>query len=177
MSKNLSKPTIMFHWLTGLMFIGVFGLGFYVEGLARSTEKFELLDIHKSLGLIVLLVAALRLCWRMKEGPISSVSKLTQWQAMLAKGIHYLLLLATLAMPLSGLMMNIGGGRATEIFGIQLIAAGEKIEWIGTIGGSIHGGAVNIILVAFVLHLAGALKHEFIDKDGTVSRMLGRLST
>lgn len=174
MSKKLSKPTIAFHWLTGLMFMSVLGLGLYLVDLPKTPEKFELLAIHKSIGLMVFAVALLRLIWRLKEGPISSVSELSKWQSILATSIHHLLLLATLAMPISGLMMNVGGGRNTNIFDIEIISAGEKIEWLSGLGHTIHVQAVNIILIALFLHVAGALKHQLIDKDGTLSRMLGR---
>jgi cytochrome b561 len=174
MSQSLSKPTIALHWLTGLLFIGVLGLGLYVEDLARSPEKFELLATHKSLGIIVFAIAVVRLLWRFKEGPISSIGVMPKWQAITAKGIHYLLLIATLSMPLSGIIMTIGGGRALEFFGIQLLAAGEKIEWMSGLGHFVHVQSVNLIILALLLHVAGALKHQFIDKDGTLSRMLGR---
>lgn len=172
MNSNLSKPTILFHWVTGLLFLGVLGLGVYVEGLPKSAEKFELLGTHKSLGFIVLIVAVTRLFWRLKEGTISSATELKKWQEILSKSIHFLLILATIAMPTSGIMMNIGGGRATEVFGIELIPAAEKVEWIFSVGNFVHVQSVNIIIAALILHIVGALKHELIDKDGTLSRML-----
>lgn len=174
MNNKLSKPTIALHWITGLLFIGVLSLGLYVESLSRSPEKFELLGIHKSLGLIVLVVAAIRLSWRLKEGAISSISSLPPAQAILAKAVHHLLLLGTLLMPISGLMMSIGGGRAIMLFDLELISAGEKIEWLGGLGSNIHGIAAYVIIATLLLHIAGALKHQFMDKDGTISRMLGK---
>ncbi len=174
MNKKLSKPTIIFHWITGLIFIGVLALGLYVDSLPRAPEKFELLGIHKSFGVIVLLVAALRLLWRLKEGAISSIAQLTKVQVFLAKSVHHLLLLGTLLMPISGIMMSIGSGRAVELFGLELVSAGDKIEWLATIGGNVHGAAANVLITVLLLHIAGALKHQFIDKDGTISRMLGK---
>ena len=143
--QKLSKPTILFHWLTGLLFIGVLALGLYVESLPRAPEKFELLGIHKSLGVIVLVIATLRLLWRLKEVSISSVSQLTKTQEILANGVHHLLLLGTLLMPVSGMMMSIGSGRAIDLFGLELISAGEKIEWLGSIGGNVHSIAADIL--------------------------------
>ncbi len=70
--------------------------------------------------------------------------------------------------------MSIGSGRGIDIFGWQLIAAGEETLWLKELGSTVHHFAVEIIIVAFVLHVAGALKHQFIDKDSTISRMLGR---
>ncbi|RTZ16144.1 cytochrome b [Vibrio aquaticus] len=174
MSKSLSKQTILLHWLTGLTFIAVFALGYYLEGLPRSPEKGELLGIHKSLGIIVLTFAVARLAWRLFEGQLSSVAKLTKTQELGAKAIHLFLLVTTLAMPISGIAMSYGGGRAIEVFGIELLTAGEKIEWLANAGGAVHGLSVNLIIVALLLHVGAALKHQLIDKDGTLSRMFGK---
>lgn len=173
MKNNLSKPTILFHWLTGLSFLAVLGLGLYMENLPKGPDKWEIMALHKSIGAIVFLVAIVRLAWRFKEGSITSIATLTRAQSILASAIHHLLLLATIAMPLSGLLMSIGGGRGIEIFGVSIIAAGEKIEWLSASMHTVHVNAVNFIILALIFHIAGAVKHQFIDKDGTISRMLG----
>jgi cytochrome b561 len=60
------------------------------------------------------------------------------------------------------------------LFGLELISAGEKVDWLSSLGGNIHGIAANVLIAALALHIVGALKHQFVDKDGTISRMLGR---
>ncbi len=77
-------------------------------------------------------------------------------------------------MPISGAVMSVAGGRALELFGIELIAAGEKTEWLQSAASFVHVNAVNLIIMVFALHVLGALKHQLVDKDGTLSRMLGR---
>lgn len=173
MKNNLSKPTILFHWLTGLTFIAVLAIGLYMSDLPMGADKWELMAQHKSFGVILFVIAIIRLMWRFKEGSIKSISELSRVQSTLASVIHYLLLLATILMPVSGLSMSIGGGHGVDVFGITIIAAGEKIEWLSSIGHIIHINAVNVIIAALLLHVAGALKHQIIDKDGTLSRMLG----
>lgn len=173
MATALSKKTILLHWLTGLLFIAVLALGLYMVDLPKGPDKFELYDTHKSFGFIVLLIALVRLSWRIIEGPIASITPLPRAQEILAKSIHHLLLLGTLLMPISGLLMSIGGGRAVAVFGYELVAAGDKIEWLGSVSHSVHGIAADIIIIALALHILGGLKHQLIDKDGTISRMLG----
>ncbi|RKF20000.1 cytochrome b [Alginatibacterium sediminis] len=175
MSTKLSKPTIALHWLTALTFLAVLGMGLYISDLPRTPEKFELLAIHKSLGLLVLVVAAVRVVWRLKEGKLSALSALPRWQEISASAVHGLLLVATLLMPVSGLIMNIAGGRATEFFGLVLLSGGEKSETLASIGSWIHHSSINVIIAVLVLHVLAALKHQFVDKDGMISRMLGRV--
>lgn len=174
MNKSLSKQTVVFHWLTGILFLVVFVIGLQFEGMPRGPEKGELMGLHKSLGLIVLLAALLRLVWRIKEGAIKSVAVLTRAQEVAAKGVHHFLLLVTLAMPISGAVMSVAGGRGLDLFGMELITAGEKTEWLQSAASFIHVNSVNLIILALALHVLGALKHQFVDKDGTLSRMLGR---
>lgn len=173
MNNNLSKPTILFHWLTGLSFLSVLGLGLYLDKLPKGAEKMEIMSLHKSLGVLVFIVAVLRLAWRFKEGSISSLANLPKIQFIASSAVHHLLLLATISMPLSGILMSIGGGRAVDIFGLVIFESGDKIEWLGSISHTIHTGSVNVVLLILLLHIAGALKHQIIDKDGTISRMLG----
>lgn len=128
-TKTYSKTSIALHWIVGLAFIGVFIIGAYLSDLPRGPEKMELVALHKSFGVLILLIALARVFWRIKEGAIPPASVMPAWQEKVAKAVHGLLLLATLAMPLSGIAMNIGGGRALEVFGYTLVAAGEK--WFG----------------------------------------------
>ncbi|PWQ96898.1 cytochrome b [Leucothrix pacifica] len=174
MNNKLSIQTILLHWLTAVPFLAALGIGLYMEDLPNGPDKFELMANHKSIGLMVLLIAAIRVLWRVKEGHISSISKAPFWQETMAKVVHYVLLIATILMPVSGIMMSVGGGRALEFFGIQLIAAGDKIEWLSEIGHTFHGLAPKVIMLALFLHIVGALKHQFVEKDGTISRMLGK---
>jgi len=85
------------------------------------------------------------------------------------------LLFGTLLMPISGILMQLGEGRAIAFFGLELIAASgvenEIIEKIGEVG---HGLGSKLMILAVALHIAAALKHHFIDKDGTMTRMLGK---
>lgn len=173
-NKPLTWQTITLHWITGLAFIGVFALGLYMVDLPRSPEKFEWYGIHKSLGAIILAVALIRLVWRLKEGALPPASQIPAWQDKAAKAVHGILLLATLAMPISGIAMSAGGGRAVDIFGWVIIAEGPETPWLQELGSTIHHFAVEILIAVIALHVAGAIKHQVVDKDGTISRMLGR---
>ncbi|WP_117233879.1 cytochrome b [Vibrio maerlii] len=172
--QPLTRQTILLHWVTGLLFIGTFIAGYIVAGMERSPEKFELLAYHKSFGVIILVVASIRLLWRIKEGNLPTIGEPPAWQEKIAHAVHGILLLATIAMPISGIAMSVGGGHGIAVFGFDLIAKGEKIETLQQIGSAIHGTSVNIIIAVFALHVLGAIKHQVIDKDGTISRMLGR---
>ncbi|WP_039850256.1 cytochrome b [Grimontia indica] len=173
-TSSLSKPTRMFHWGVAILFIAVLAFGLYVEDLPRGPDKGEMIGLHKSFGFLVLLLAAARIVWRFKEGPIPVIPGSPSWQEKAAKAVHHILLLATLLMPISGIAMSVGGGFGLSVFGIPLIPTGDKIEWLGQVGHVTHEVLANIVIATLVLHIAGALKHHIIDKDETLKRMLGK---
>ena len=170
----LSKPTILLHWTVAILFIGVFAMGIYVADFAEPPAKFTYMGWHKSMGLVVLVFAIARLIWRIKEGALPATSDMPKWQTVIAHLTHGLLLLATLAMPLSGFIMSYAGGRAISFFEFELLSAPEKTPWLADAGSFVHHSSVLIIVVILALHIAAALKHQFVDKDGMLSRMLGK---
>lgn len=173
-SSGLSKPTILLHWAVAICFLAVLFIGVYMVDLPRGPEKGEMIGLHKSLGVLVLVLASIRLAWRFKEGKIKSVAKLDAAKQKAADAVHGLLLLATVAMPLSGAIMSVAGGRSLDFFGLELIAAGDKNESLQSIAHTFHVNAPYLIYAILVLHLAAAIKHHFIDKDATLKRMLGK---
>ncbi|WP_251603831.1 cytochrome b [Pseudoalteromonas sp. NCCP-2140] len=66
------------------------------------------------------------------------------------------------------------GGRAISFFEFELLSAPEKTPWLADAGSFVHHSSVLIIVVILALHIAAALKHQFVDKDGMLSRMLGK---
>ena len=68
--------------------------------------------------------------------------------------------------------MSVGGGHSVAFFSVELITGGEKTEWVNTLGKSLHFYASRVVIVTLALHILGALKHQFIDKDNTLTRML-----
>ncbi|WP_322990714.1 cytochrome b/b6 domain-containing protein, partial [Hoeflea sp.] len=80
------------------------------------------------------------------------------------------LLVVVLAMPLSGIVMTIYRGREVDVFGL-IISAPDKIEWLANVAGMIHQYVAWTLVGLLALHIGGALKHHFIDRDMTLRRM------
>lgn len=170
---QFSKMTVILHWVIALAMIGMLAFGLYLEDMPRSPEKGELMGLHKSIGILVLLLASYRVIHRLINKMPRPIKPMPEWQEKTATGTHLFLLLGTLFMPLSGVMMSVGGGRAVNVFGLELLAAGDKIEWLRELGGIVHGFGSTLLIIVILLHVAGALKHQLIDRDGTMKRMLG----
>lgn len=171
--SQFSPITISLHWLIALGMIAMLAFGLYLEELPRSPEKGEFMALHKSFGAIILLLAVIRIYWRIQNGFPKPLSQGPNWQMTLAKVAHWVLITGTVFMPLSGILMTVGGGYGLAVFGIQVIPKMEAVDILGQIGGAIHGIGSKLLILFIVLHILGAIKHQFIDKDGTIARMLG----
>lgn len=173
--QPLSKSTIALHWIVAILFIVMLIVG----KVMTSNEIYSLYPIHKSFGVIFLLFAVWRTVLRMKEGWLQPAGHIVAWEHLLARLVHYVLILGTLAMPLSGAIMSIAGGRGLDVFGLVLVSMnivnGEPAPLNGELAAmakNIHLSLPPIMVIAIVLHIAGALKHHYIAKDATLTRML-----
>ena len=178
--QKFSPVTVLLHWLVGLTIIGLLGVGIYM----KQTETYALYPIHKSIGVLIFAVVLVRVAWRIKNGwptPAGTYKKIEQ---ILAKIVHYVLLIGSALIPLSGMTMSGMGGHGIKVFGFELVARnvdaldpGKTVPINGDIAGLAHSAHTvisYIVISALVLHVVGALKHHFVDKDGTILRMLGR---
>ena len=163
------------HWILAFLMIGMLGFGLYLEnGVAPGPEKGALMGTHKAIGVIVLLLGLWRVGWRLWQGFLPDASAMPKWQSVSAHLAHWVLMAGIIVMPASGVIGSVFGGRAVEVFGLFTIPAGPQIEWIKDLAYGVHGIFAPILIVTTLLHVAGALKHHFIDRDTTLRRMTGR---
>ncbi len=94
------------------------------------------------------------------------------WQVTASRLVHWGLLEALIVMPLSGVLMSLLGGRPIDMFGLFAIPPLAEIEGAGKLARAVHGYAAWALTGLITLHVAAALKHLIVDKDGTVARMV-----
>lgn len=180
--SRLSTTTITLHWIVAIAIIGMLFLGIYIEDFvpgkladgSRNPFRGYLMGIHKATGVLVLAVAVMRAIWRLAQGWPTPVGVYQRLEVVAAKATHWVLLLATIIMPLSGIIMSQAAGRPISIFGffdLPMLIGESKV--IGGIAHQVHGLGAWVLIAAIALHIAGALKHHFIDNDATLKRMLG----
>ena len=172
---KFSHITVSLHWIIALGMIALIAFGLYIEDLPRGPEKSQLIGLHKSFGILIFLLAVLRIGWRLVNRFPRPLGSMPAWQESLAKLTHWVLILGTVLMPISGMLMSIGGGHPVGVFGFELIAGSDReIEAMSQAGHTLHGLGGKLLILFIVLHIAGAIKHSVPDKDGTTQRMLGK---
>lgn len=164
------------HWIIALVMIGMLIFGVYLEDFVpRGPDKRALIGTHKSIGVMVLLFGLWRVGYRLVQGFLDDAAPMAKWQSVMAKVVHWVLLVAVIAMPLTGLLGSYFAGRAVDVFGIfTLPGAPDANRAIADVFNTLHGLFGKIAILAVLLHIVGALKHHVIDKDSTLKRMLGR---
>lgn len=169
---NYGAVSKVFHWLSALLVIALLCIGLYMTNAEKSAQLIRIYDLHKSTGITVLALTALRVLWHFgsKRPPLAAMP---QWERLAAKASHFFLYFALFAMPLSGWLMSSAHGRAVKVFGMGPLPdlVGEdhaKAEFFE----DVHEYLAWLLIAAILLHAAAALEHHFIDKDATLKRML-----
>lgn len=178
-AKPLSLTTRLLHWIVAFFMIGLIAVGIYMD----EAKVYSLYPIHKSLGIIAFVFIMTRVVWRVMKGWPTPVSQYHKHEQILSKIIHWILIIGTVLMPLSGMMMSGAGGHGLSVFGLELLAANHAPNnpdqtiplnpTLAGLGSKVHGIVGNVLIAAIVLHVVGAWKHHLVDKDNTLRRMLG----
>lgn len=161
------------HWLLAVMLFGMFILGFYMEGLPLSPNKLKLYSWHKWSGVTIFLLVLVRLAWRVTHRPPPLPAHMSPLTRFAAHAGHAALYVLMLAIPLSGWLMSSAMGIQTVWFGVvplpDLVA---KNQQLGDFFQATHVN-LNLLFIAMLAgHIGMALKHHYIDRDGTMNRML-----
>ena len=162
------KPIVVaIHWLTAALILWQVYLGFAFSSFPKgSPERAELFTWHKTVGVTILILALVRLAVRLMNPPPPFPAELAKWERAFAVWSHRAFYFLIIALPLTGLSAVSKGGATTEIVGgltvptIPLPALGE-----------LHEPLVFATIALLVLHVAGALKHQFIDRGPSADRM------
>ncbi len=167
------------HWLIAAAVIFMLFFGFYLAyGDLPREAKGSLIGIHKAIGVLVLCYGLWRVAWRLVQGFPAGIPGMPKWQERASKAVHWALLAGVVLMPLSGLVASVFRGRPVDVFGWFAIPALAEIPWLAGLGGAVHGWTAIALSLLVAAHMAAALRHHFIDHDGTLVRMVsGRHAT
>lgn len=162
-----------FHWIIAALIVTQFTLGWMADDLPVGLHKLALLARHKSIGMTVLMLAILRLIWRLMNRPPALPSGMTAVERVLARATHAAFYVLLFAMPLTGWLMSSAKNFSVSWFGLftwpDLIGKNEQAFELlrGT-----HDALSFVLFAIAVLHIIAALKHHFWNKDDVLLRML-----
>ncbi len=192
-SNRYTKTAVVLHWLIAIAIFAMFALGWYMSEFPKDAPKqmaYDLFDLgiytwqlaeeasprtfyfnlHKSIGITLLALIAFRIFWRITHKPPALLSSYTAFERKLATAAHHLLYLLMVALPVSGIVMAMSSKYGVKWFGLEFLP-GLDNSGLRDVFKEVHEVIGVIILLVIIVHILGALKHKFIDKDTTMQRM------
>lgn len=163
----------LLHWLIALGIIGLIWLGWWMVGLSYYNPWYNRgLELHKAFGLLVLLLVFAKFCWQIANRPPGPGATLKPWERMASTGMHWVLYVMMVVLPVTGYMITTSAGQGVSIFGwFDVPALLPQSDTVRDAAIAIHYyfsyGAIALVLG----HAGAALKHHFVDKDDTLIRM------
>jgi cytochrome b561 len=169
--ENYGLVAKVFHWLIALAIITMLCVGFYMADMEKSDLQLQIYGMHKASGVTVLFLVTLRFLWRIVNvQPEFSITKL---ENILSKANFIILYFLMFAMPVSGILMSLIGGKDINVFGLFTLSAISKPnEGLSAIFLGMHGVFANILVICLFLHIAASLYHHFIKKDDLLRKIM-----
>jgi cytochrome b561 len=160
------------HWVVVALLVVQVTLGKVADSLPVGLERLIMMSRHKSFGITILGLAVIRLAWRWFDPP-PPTPPMPRWQEIAARLNHWCLYVLLFALPVTGWLMSSAANRPASWFGLaqlpDFVAPDEGLEETFE---TAHEFLVNVLFVLAGLHVAAALKHQFLDRDGLLLRML-----
>lgn len=171
--SRYSAVAMFLHWVIAIVVIVNWRLaeaGEHLEGAAAAVY----MNPHKALGITILVLTLVRLGWRLVNPPPPMDPEIAGWERKLAKTVHAIFYVLLIGLPLGGWLASSMFSRGIDYFGLFEIPAlpvGENAA-LGKQIFELHATGGTVMLLLIVLHILGALKHQFFDRNNELARML-----
>jgi len=175
--QRYTRTAMVLHWVLALAITGLFVFGLYMTDLPLSPARLKFYNWHKWVGMSILILSVVRLLWRIVHRPPALPAPVAQamprWQQAAHAGTHHLMYLLFFAVPLLGWAYSSAAGFPIVLFGVLPLpdfvakdpALAESLK-------TLHHLLAYVLAAAVVAHVGAALKHQFIDRDGLIRRMI-----
>ena len=173
MSTDRYNPiSVVFHWLMAAIIVATWSIAIVVSDMPLSPARITGYSWHKWLGVTVFFLVLLRLVWRATHPAPQLEIKMPVWQERAMQLTHFALYLLMIVIPLVGWLMSSAKGYTVNYFGLfELPDLLSKDKALGHQLKDLHEYLADVLVALVCLHVLAALKHQFIDRDGLLSRM------
>jgi len=170
--NRYSTVSLLLHWATAALVLAQILLITAAE--AEGSNRGLWMMLHKSGGMTILALTLARIGWRVANPAIPLPDDLPRWQKLFARSTHALFYVVLLALPLTGWLAGSAVGRGFDYYGLfafPLLPVGGGRETAGLLM-DIHRALPKLLYVLLALHVIGALKHQFLNRDNVLHRMI-----
>lgn len=165
----------LFHWLMAALIFVQIALGLAAASWRLSPAKLNLFFWHKSTGMLILALLALRLLWRLANPTPALPADMPAWERAGARVSHVLLYALMIALPVTGWIISSASNVPFRIFWLiplPAITAADKA--VADLFSTVHGSLVTLLALVLVAHIGAALRHHFVKRNAVLTRMLPR---
>ena len=175
-SARYTATAVALHWLLALMILGSLAFGATMTELPVSPQRLKFYNWHKWAGITILALSGLRLLWRLTHRPPALPAAVTAtmppWQHRAHHATHAAMYLLFFAVPLAGWAYSSMAGFPVVWFGVLPLPDFVPVDKeFAKVFKPVHATLAYTLLALVVVHVAAALKHQFVDRDGLLARM------
>ncbi|QNA84955.1 cytochrome b [Sphingomonas sp. So64.6b] len=171
-TDRYGRGAIALHWIIAILLIVNLALGLLHESLFDGIKG--VIPLHKSLGFTILALTLARIAWRLGHRPPPHPVTMPGWERATANTVHFTFYLLMIALPLTGWLLVSGAKvlRPLNWFGLFDIPFLPVSKAVAGAARSLHEPLGLLMLALIMLHLAAALRHHLVLRDGVLARML-----
>ena len=177
MAERYDRVAITLHWVVAVLVLCQISLGWWMSELPKAPAGLRAgwFNLHKSIGLTIGLLVLFRLAWRIGHRPPPLPESMPRWQVRAARASHVLLYAALIVQPLVGYLGSSFTKYPIRYFGFTLPHWGWDAPALKELCSAVHFSLACLITALVALHIAAALKHLLVNRDGVFQRMLPHL--
>jgi len=171
-ATRYTTTAIVLHWLIAAAVVGLIGWGWWMQTIPKIPvgPRVDAFNLHKSIGMTVLLLMLVRISWRARHRP-PPWTPMPRWQEQLARSVHFLLYVCLVLQPISGYLGSAFSGYPVRFFGVVLPAWAPKNDSLKDALSLFHLVDSWVLVGALSLHVAGTIKHALWERDGSFRRI------
>ena len=159
------------HWIMALAIPAMFALGLWMVTLNYYSPYYRTApDIHRSVGMLLLILLVLRFLWRLAN-PKPDDAELSPLERVVSRAVHWGFYPLLFALMVSGYLISTADGRPIQVFNWFSVPSLIHKKGLEDAAGEVHEVLAYVTMVLVVLHAAAALKHHFIDHSSILKRM------
>jgi cytochrome b561 len=158
--------------VTAALVIAQIGWGWWMQEIPKQPvgPRADAFNLHKSVGLTLLVLMIVRLAWRLAHRP-PPMPPMPAWNVRLAHANHAVMYGALFALAIGGYLGSAWSGYPVKFFGLTLPAWSGAHPLLKDYASDVHLAVAWLLAVAFALHVGGTIKHALVDRNGMLGRM------
>ena len=172
--NNWGLISKLFHWLMAITILFMAGLGLTMINVRLSPMKLEMFIVHKSIGILLLAMVVVRICWRFMNPTPALPETMTKREKNFARFTHAWIYFLLIGIPLSGWVINSAANFPLQWFGLfELPAIAAPSIIVEEYAKKTHMILLIALGVTVLGHIVAALRHHMVLNDDILRRMWG----